>query len=134
VTTHRRPTPVSEWTDPRHVRGLLGERAAARWLRSRGWELLAHRFRVGRHDLDLVARRAGIVAFIEVKTRTGNGFGSPIEAIGWRKRLILAQLGEAWRERHGRPDESFRFDVVGVVWRSGQPPAVEHLEDAWRLG
>jgi putative endonuclease len=115
------------------VRGLLGERAAARWLRSRGWELLAHRFRVGRHDLDLVARRAGIVAFIEVKTRTGNGFGSPVEAIGWRKRRILAQLGEAWRERHGRPDESFRFDVVGVVWRPGQPPAVEHLEDAWRL-
>lgn len=126
--------PVSRWTDPRHVRGLLGERAVAHWLRARGWEILAHRFRVGRHDLDLVARRPGIVAFVEVKTRATTEFGAPAESIGWRKRLVLAQLAEAWRQRHGRPGESYRFDLAGVVWRAGQPPVVEVTEDAWRVG
>lgn len=124
--------PVSRWTDPRQVRGLLGERAAARWLRRRGWELLAHRFRVGRHDLDLVVRRDRTVAFIEVKTRSTSEFGSPVEAIGWRKKLVVSQLAEAWRQRHGRPGEEYRFDVASVRWSPGQPPQVEMVEDAWR--
>ncbi len=134
MTPARPRIPVSRWTDPRHVRGLFGERAAARWLRARGWELLDHRFRVGRHDLDLVVRRGGLVAFVEVKTRSGTEFGSPVESIGWRKRLVLAHLAEAWRLRHGRPGESYRFDVAAVTWRAGQPPVIEVVEDAWRLG
>jgi putative endonuclease len=134
VSTARPRIPVSQWTDPRQVRGLLGEQAAGRWLRARGWTLLAHRFRVGRHDLDLVLRRAGTVAFVEVKTRASTEFGSPVEAIGWRKRLVLTQLAEAWRQRHGRPGELYRFDVAAVTWRPGQPPQVEMVEDAWRVG
>jgi len=134
VTTARPRIPVSQWTDPRHVRGLLGERAVARWLRGRGWELLDHRFRVGRHDVDLVVRRGGLVAFVEVKTRSGPGFGSPVEAVGWRKRAVLAHLADAWRLRHGRAGESYRFDVAAVTWRAGQPPVVDVVEDAWRLG
>ena len=132
MSTTRPRIPVSQWTDPRHVRGLLGERAAARWLRARGWSLLAHRFRVGRHDLDLVVRRAGVVAFVEVKTRATSEFGSPVEAIGQRKRLVLAQLAEAWRQRHGRGGELYRFDVAAVTWRRGEAPVVELVEDAWR--
>jgi len=116
------------------VRGLFGERAAARWLRARGWELVAHRFRVGRHDLDLVVRRGGLVAFVEVKTRSGAEFGAPVEAIGWRKRLVLVHLAEVWRERHGRPGETYWFYVASVLWRAGRAPVIEVVEDAWRLG
>ncbi|HSE28278.1 MAG TPA: YraN family protein [Gemmatimonadales bacterium] len=134
MPTSRPRIPVSQWTDPRHVRGLLGERTAARWLRARGWEVLDHRFRVGRHDLDLVARRGHLVAFVEVKTRSGAEFGSPVEAIGWRKRLVLANLADVWRARHGRSGEEYRFDVAAVTWRPGRPAVVEMLEDAWRLG
>src|SRR5690349_21278800 len=64
-----------QWSDPRHQRGLAGEEQAIRFLQSRGWDILAHRYRVGRIEIDLIARRGALVAFIEVKARRGLAFG-----------------------------------------------------------
>jgi putative endonuclease len=127
------PVPPSEWTDPRHLRGLRGERVALAYLAARGYEIEAHRFRLGRHDLDLVARQGRVVAFVEVKTRRGAAFGAPAEAVGRRKRAILARVAECWRLRWGRPRDIYRFDVIGVVEDAAGAMAVEHLVDAWRL-
>lgn len=103
------------------------------YLARRGWRIEAHRFRLGHSDLDIVARREGLVAFVEVKTRGSSGWGSPAESIGWRKRRTIARLAEVWRERHGRPGDVYRFDVVEVRVAAGRACEVEHLEDAWRL-
>ena len=103
------------------------------FLTSCGWEVERHRFRLGRHDLDVVARRDGVVAFVEVKTRGSAAWGAPVESIGWRKRRTLARVAEVWRLRHGRPDELFRFDVVSVQVRGAGRYIVEHVQDAWRL-
>lgn len=124
-------TPAAEWTDPRHRLGLAGEESTIAFLIERGWSIEAHRFRIGRHELDLVARRGKLVAFIEVKTRRGLSYGAGREAIGWRKRQALGRVAEAWRQRHGRPDDEYRFDVVEVS--PGGEVAVQHIEDAWRL-
>src|SRR3989304_3347407 len=59
----------AQWTDRRHLRGLEGEKAAIEYLEREGWTILGHRFRMGRLEIDLIARRASTVAFIEVKTR-----------------------------------------------------------------
>jgi putative endonuclease len=124
--------PVSEWTDPRHRRGYAGERLVIRHLLRAGWRIEAHRFRLGRHDLDLVARRGHLVAFIEVKTRRSRRFGSPAESVGWRKRAVLSRLAETWRQRFGMPADRYRFDVILV--EPGSPaPRVSHITDAWRL-
>jgi putative endonuclease len=132
----RRPgfIPIALWTDPRHVRGVQGELAAMAFLVSRGWQIEAHRFRAGRHDIDLVARRGPLVAFVEVKTRAPSPFGDPSQAVGWRKRRALAWAAEVWRTRHGRPGDLYRFDLVVV--RLGPPGAggIEHCADAWRIG
>jgi putative endonuclease len=125
--------PVDRWTDPRHRLGLEGEQAAIRHLADRGWSIEAHRFRVGRQELDLVARRGTLVAFVEVKTRRGEGFGAGREAIGWRKRQALGRAAEAWRLRHGRPGDVYRFDVVEVGRGAGGKGRLVHVEDAWRL-
>src|SRR5687768_14038033 len=77
---------VGRMTTPIQRLGIDGERTAARWLRRRGWRILDHRWRSGRRDLDLVAAHGDLVAFVEVKARRRNGFGGPIEAVGWRKR------------------------------------------------
>jgi putative endonuclease len=103
------------------------------FLARHGWRIVAHRFRLGHHDLDVVARRAGLVAFVEVKTRGSAGWGAPAESVGWRKRLVIARVAEVWRQRHGRPGEEYRFDVVEVTLAAGGGYAVRHLEDAWRL-
>ena len=128
----RRFVPVEDWLDPRHRRGMEGERLALAYLTSCGWDVEAHRYRLGRHDVDLIVRRGGVVAFVEVKSRSGNAFGSPLEAVGWQKRRAIARVAEVWRQRHGRPSDSYRFDVLTVVW-DGSAPRLEYIPDAWRL-
>jgi len=120
--------PVSEWTDPRHVLGVAGEKAALEHLVAMGWRIEAHRFRAGRHDIDLVIRRGTLVAFVEVKTRSTAQFGSGVESIGWKKRRALVWAATVWVARFGLPGDRYRFDVVTV--RPGSE--IEHLSDAWR--
>ena len=128
-----RPVPPSEWRDPRHRHGLWGEREAIRHLVALGWRVEAHRFRLGRHDVDLIVRLGHQVAFVEVKTRSGTGYGTGAEAVRWAKRRSIARVAAVWRLRHGRPADVYRFDVL-TVWGDGRGPArVEHLADAWRL-
>ena len=104
------------------------------YLLRQGWQIEAHRFRLGHHDLDLIARRGSLVAFIEVKTRRSTRFGQPVEAVGWRKRAVHARLAECWRSRYGFPDDRYRFDVITVQEGAdaSTEPQVTHIEDAWR--
>jgi putative endonuclease len=124
--------PVSEWSDPRHRLGLAGELAALAYLSGAGWLLEAHRYRVGRNDIDLVMRRGDVVAFIEVKTRRSTVFGSGGTAVGWRKRRVLARVAEVWRIRHGRGRDLYRFDLCEVVPHRWRSPEVTHTPNAWR--
>lgn len=126
-------TPPSEWTDPRQLRGLRGELVALAYLVSCGWTIEAHRYRLGRHDVDLVIRRQGMVAFVEVKTRCSLAYGAPCEAVGWRKRRTIGRMAAVWALNHGRWGDTYRFDVVEVLERAGQPPEVNHIPDAYRL-
>ena len=130
---HRPSCPVRTWTDPRHQLGFDGEQDAIRYLNASGYIVLGHRFRVGRNDLDLVVRRGALVAFVEVKTRAGGGYGPGREAIGWRKRQALGRVAEVWRLRYGATGDSYRFDVVEVVRTRAGGTHISHIEDAWRL-
>lgn len=125
----------TEWRDPRHRQGLAGELAAARYLHGQGWTVLAHRFRFGHHDLDLIARQGSLVAFLEVKSRRSTTFGTGVEAVRWQKRAILRLVAGVWIARHGKAGDRYRFDLVVVTWPGrGIFPHVSHMEDAWRDG
>lgn len=113
-----------------HDLGALGERIAARWLGARGWRVVAHRFRSGHRDVDLVVRREDEVAFVEVKTRRSGGYGDPADAVGWRKRRELTRSAQVWADRFGSPGLSYRFDVVAVLVTAGGV-RVRHLENAF---
>jgi len=125
--------PVAEWKDPRHRRGLLAELEAAAFLTACGWSVEAHRFRLGRSDIDLIVRRGSMVAFVEVKERRGPAFGSAAEAVGWRKRLRIGRVAAVWMDRHGREGDVYRFDLVAVEGGKGAGRGIEHVEDAWRM-
>lgn len=129
---HRQRVPVSQWTDPRHVRGFRGERLVLRWFSSAGWSIEAHRFRAGRHDIDLVVRQGDLVAFVEVKTRSSRSRGAPEAAVGWRKRRAQAWAATVWLARWGRPGDRYRFDVVTVIRNPEGRPQLRHIADAWR--
>ncbi len=129
----RRFIPTAEWEDERQLRGLEGERTAMAYLTSCGWQIEAHRFRLGRHDIDLIVRRGQTVAFVEVKTRRSAICGAPIESIGYAKRTAIGKVASVWRLRFGRPNDEYRFDVVSIWERAGGRVEIEHVEDAWRL-
>ena len=112
--------------------GEEGERVAERWLRRRGWRVLQRRFRNGHRDIDLVAEKNGTVAFVEVKARSGSAFGDPVEAVDWRKQRELARSAAVWIDRHGRPDDSYRFDVIGVLME-GNSVRIKHIENAFMV-
>lgn len=116
----------------RQAFGELGERIAERWLRARGWRVLARRFRSGHRDLDLIVVRDGVVAFVEVKTRRGTAFGDPVQAVHWRKQREMARSALVWLDRHGRPNLPCRFDVIGVLVE-GSRVRVRHVENAFSL-
>jgi putative endonuclease len=132
MTATRRFTPVSEWQDARQLLGLEGERMAIAYLTSCGWSLEAHRFKLGRHDVDLVIRKGRTVAFVEVKTRRSGVCGSGLEAVSRRKQRDIARVANVWLLRHGRPDDEYRFDLVAVE-AQGPSRGIEHIPDAWRL-
>ncbi|MDQ3389380.1 MAG: YraN family protein [Gemmatimonadota bacterium] len=113
--------------------GDRGEALAAAFLERRGWTVLHRNFRMRRKEIDLVARRGEVVAFVEVKTRGGLGFGHPLEAITWKKRREIQQVAAAWVDRFGQAGEVYRFDAVSVYVAAGGEPVVEHVEDAWRM-
>jgi putative endonuclease len=112
--------------------GELGERIAARWLARGGWKIIARRFRSGRRDIDLIVERDGVIAFVEVKARTGALFGDPVEAVHRRKQHELIKSAQTWIDRHGRAGEAYRFDVVGVLVLDGKV-LIRHVAAAFDL-
>ena len=119
----------AEWTDERHKRGLAGEQQAIQYLLSRGWHIVAHRFRVGHTEIDLIVQQGSLVAFVEVKARRGDAFGSPLEAVTGAKRRELVKAARVWVDRYGRPPDVYRFDCIALT--DGK---LEHLADAFRPG
>ena len=131
MTRPRRFTPVSEWTSQRQLLGLHGERLALAYLTSCGWAIEGHRYRVGRHDIDLVVRKGALVAFVEVKTRRSSACGSGLEAVSRLKQRWLQRAAAAWALRHGRSGDQYRFDLIAVDAVQGDS-RIQHVEDAWR--
>jgi len=130
----RKFTPTEEWEDERQLLGLKGEKEAMAYLISCGYEIEAHRHRMRRHDIDLIARRGQLVAFVEVKTRRGHAFGTPLEAVTRRKQQSIAKVADLWRIRFGHKDDVYRFDLVAVDESRDGKVEIQHVEDAWRLG
>ena len=86
-----------------------------RWYVARGFEVLDRNWRCPRGEIDLVLCRHGTVVFCEVKTRSSDRFGSPLEAVGRDKQRRLRRLASVWLA--GRPGfyASVRFDVAAVT-------------------
>ena len=122
-----------EWLDARHRQGAEGEEIAKVFLKRAGWKILEHRFRLGRLEVDLVARKDNLVAFVEVKTRFSTQFGIPAQAVTWHKQREIARVAQAWIARFGRAAYTYRFDVIGVLRPRTLQQQVEHIPDAFRV-
>ena len=108
--------------------GAWGEALAEQHLVAGGCQVLARNWRCREGELDLVALDGTDLVFVEVKTRSGVGFGEPSEAVGRVKARRVRTLALRWLADH-RPagTHDLRFDVVSIVRRPGYAPTVTHL-------
>ena len=120
-------TDPKTWTDQRHRDGAEAEERAAKLLVHNGYVILERRFRFHRHDVDIVARRGSTVVFVEVKLRWTRRYGAAVEAIFAKKQRELVRAASAWLQRHGKPGDVARFDVVAIQGRE-----LEWIQSAFR--
>ena len=90
--------------DP-HEFGREGEETAVRFLRRKGYRILATNFRWHRAEIDIVAMDKGEMVFVEVKSRKGQSFGSPEGAVDRRKQQQIAKVAAHYLQVHGLEDE-----------------------------
>jgi putative endonuclease len=102
-------------TAGRRSLGIAGEDAAAAWYSAQGYEIVARNWRCREGELDLIARVGRTYVFCEVKTRTSDAFGAPVEAVTRDKQQRLRRLAARWLESDApRPAAQIRFDVASV--------------------
>ena len=112
-----------------------GETIAAEFLILRGMDVVDRNVRMGRGEIDLVARDRDQVVFVEVKFRTAGGKATPFDAVGAKKREDVAKAATLYLARHGLLDRPVRFDVVGITWRAdGEELLVQHVPNAYPGG
>jgi len=120
---------------PEHLRrGASGERLARRYLRRLGYKILHRNFR-GRSggEIDIVCRERDTLVFVEVKTRSREDFGRPLEAVGREQQRRISLGALAWLRMLDNPDILFRFDVVEVTMGEGAAPRIELIKNAFSL-
>jgi putative endonuclease len=108
--------------------GRYGERLAAQALRSAGFAVLDRNWRCELGEIDVVARDGQTVVVCEVKTRSSTAYGTPLEAVDWRKVQRLHLLGRRWLHEHDLR-ANLRVDVVAVLVPRNGPVSLEHLRD-----
>lgn len=112
--------------------GRVGETLAARWLEERGWRIEDRNVRTREGEIDIIASRAGVLAFVEVKTRRSRAFGVPAEAVTRTKARRIRGLAAAYLTAHKPHADAIRFDVMDLRCDPRDDTfAVVHIEDAF---
>ena len=109
--------------------GKVGEELAVDFLRKAGYEILETNWVFQKAEVDIIAKKANLLAIIEVKTRSDISFGLPQEAVKQKKIQLLVKAVNEYVIRKDL-DVSVRFDIISIV-KSGNSFITDHLEDAF---
>jgi len=120
---------------PQHIRrGALGEKLAAKFLRRNGYKILYRGFKGNQGgQIDLVCRDDDTLVFVEVKTRGGEDYGRPFEAITRDQERRISRGALTWLRMLDNPEIAFRFDVVEIVIADQSKPRIELIKNAFQL-
>jgi putative endonuclease len=110
--------------------GDRGENMAARYLRNQGYKIILRNFRCELGEIDIIARQGKTLIFVEVKTRAYDD-PTPEEQVNVVKQQQVISAAKFYLSRYGKPQPPARFDVVAIIWPSGQPPIIRHTEHAF---
>jgi putative endonuclease len=119
--------------DPRRLFGQEGESAAERYLRRKGYRIVARNLRSSVGELDLVAEDGSVLVFVEVKARRTEAFGGAVHAVHRKKQEKLIQLASQYLARHHIKDRLCRFDVVLLQGAEEAAPQIDHIQNAFEV-
>lgn len=106
------------------------EAMAASHLAAMGFEVVGRNVRVGRDELDVIARRGRLVVFCEVRARRSDSFVSPFETMDARKVERVRRAARAWLQEQDAAALDVRFDAAAVVFDSPEG-RLSYLEGAF---
>ena len=107
--------------------GRYGENVAASYLAAAGWEVVDRNWRGASGEIDIVALQGTELVVVEVKTRSGDGYGHPAEAVGHAKLSRLRRLAAQWLDAHDLHPTGVRIDVIAVRTSRTGAATLEHL-------
>jgi putative endonuclease len=111
--------------------GAIGEKLARDFLKKKGYKILDTNYRCREGELDIIARKKDCLVFIEVRTKTSAGFGSPEESVTSSKKEKIISSALAYLSEHQDLPESWRIDFVAVeLDRDGKATRIEVIENA----
>jgi len=114
--------------------GNQGEEIAVSYLESKDYTILERNYFFERAEVDIVAYKGTEIIFVEVKTRSGLGYGNPEDAVTKAKQKSIFKASEAWlyeRKMEGAP---VRFDVISILKNGSAAPDIKHFENAFWYG
>ena len=111
--------------------GKLGEKAAQKFLKKRGYRIRETGFRCRRGEIDIVAEKKDCLVFVEVRTKSNLDFGSPEESITQTKKERLIASALTYTTTHQDIPALWRIDVVAIeLDEKGKPKRIELIENA----
>ena len=125
--------PKPNETNLRAARATAAERAVAAYLRRNGYQIVALNLRIGRLELDVVARDGRVIAVVEVRTRGPGAWTTGFSSMDRKKRERVRRAGQRlWRDRYRRDSsvDRLRFDAASVTF-DGDRPVIEYVKAAF---
>ncbi len=114
--------------------GKKGEDLAVSFIKNLGYKIIDRNFRLRNGEIDIVAiEKSGkaqpTLVFVEVKTRSSDEFGDPLEAITWWKMRTLVRAAQVYKISHRGLPELMRIDAISVLLSDMGDPEIEHIKN-----
>ncbi len=120
-------------SNARQVVGQAGEAEAERYLRHKGYRIVARNLRSQLGELDLVAEDGQVLVFVEVKARRTEEYGGAVEAVHARKQKKLIELASQYLARYHLMHRQCRFDVVLLQDGVQGETHIDHVQNAFEV-
>lgn len=113
----------------RHKLGKLGEDLAVKYLIARGYTVLHRNYRYRKAEIDVIARKNGVLAIVEVKSRSGGFYESISDSVSKKKRNLLVMATDGYIQDN-KLDLEVRFDIITIL-SDDSGYKIEHFTDAF---
>ncbi len=110
--------------------GTAGENAAVKFLKKNGYIILERNYRKTYGEIDIIAKCGENIAFVEVKTRKSDLYGSPAEFVTKKKQQKIIKAAYSYIQKHNL-DAEFTFDIIEVYIKGLKIETINHIKNAF---